>query len=178
MTDNIERLMNRIKEYVGLLKLKIPISNEYKKIIENDNTIHLFMTRSVWRTIGINMMVNAMIELGINKKLSVYEMQTTGRYNLRYIDYRNYYISTPLYFFKGLYFANIVGSPILYRNLLELRGEEYLEELKQLLSLDNPGINNYPYIESYQYINENIECRLELIEFINSHTIEEDNISL
>jgi hypothetical protein len=45
--------------------------------------------------------------------------------------------------------------------LLELHGKENLEQLKVLLSKGGSFVNN-------------IECRRELIEFINSHTIEEE----
>ena len=108
----------------------------------------------------ISLMMYAMIELDIDKKLTVYEMRYDDEYDLRYSDFRDS-ILIQVEFFRGLYFANIFDSQILYRKLLELRGEKYMEQLKQLLSVGGSYINN-------------VECRRVLIEFINSHTIEED----
>lgn len=159
MNDNIERLVNRVKDYVGILNVSPKIYGEYNEIIETDDAMQLYMAHHFGGII-IDMMMFAMMELGIDKKLTVYEMRSDDEYYLRYSDFRDS-ILMPAEFFRGLYFANVFGSPILYRNLLELRGEKYLEQLKTLLS------------DGGSYIN-NIECRRVLIEFINSHTIEED----
>ena len=160
MNGNTERLVNRIKEYITIMKLSSNSFNEYKKIAETDDAIHLYMTRRVWN-INVAMMMYAMIELGIDKRLNIYEEQDKSGYYLRYADFRDSLLM-PVEFFRALYFANIIGSPILFRNLLELRGEKYLEQLKVLL-----------YKDGGLYIND-IECRRELIEFIKSHTIEEE----
>ena len=159
MNGNAERLMNKIKEYSALLKLSPDSYNEYKKIIETDDEIHLYIACGVWNIVTA-MMMHAMIELGVDKKLSVYEEQDEGGYELRFADFRDT-ILMPVEFLRALYFANLYGSPILYRNLLELYGEVYLKQLKQLLYVDGSYIDN-------------IECNRELIEFINSHTIEGD----
>lgn len=156
MNGNVERLMNRIKEYITIMKLSSNSCNEYKKIVETDDAIHLYITRRVWN-INVAMMMYSMIELGIDKKLTVYEMIYNNEY-VRYSDFRDSLLM-PVEFFRGLYFANVFSSPILYRNLLELRGEKYLEQLKTLLTVGGSYISN-------------VECRRELINFIKSHTIE------
>lgn len=158
MTD-IERIENRMKEYAEVLKASPKLYGEYDKIIETDDAIQLYMARSFGGII-IEMLMCAMIEFGVDKKLTVYEKRYNDEYALRYSDFRDSLIM-PLKFFRGLYFANIFGSPILYRKLLELRGKEYQEQLKVLLTMGGSYINN-------------VECRRELIEFIKSHTIEED----
>ena len=159
MNDNVGRLVNRVKEYGGVLKSSPKIHGEYDEIIETDDAIHLYMTHRVWN-ISVAMMMYAMIELGVDKELKIYEEQDKSGYYLRYADFRDSLLM-PFEFFRALYFANIFGSPILYRNLLELRGEKYLEQLKVLLTVSGSYTNN-------------VECRRELIEFIKSHTIEEE----
>ena len=159
MNDNVERLVNRVKEYSGVLKASSKLYGEYNEIIETDDAIQLYMAHPTGGII-ISLMMYAMIELDIDKKLTVYEKRYDDEYDLRYSDFRDS-ILMPAEFFRGLYFANIFSSPILYRKLLELRGKEHLEQLKTLLSTNGSFVSN-------------IECRRELIEFINSHTIEED----
>jgi hypothetical protein len=158
MNGNVERLINRIKEYAEVLKLSPKIYGEYDKIIETDDAIQLHMTSPAGGIITALMMYS-MIELGVDKKLTVYEKRY-DEYDLRYADFRDSLLM-PIAFFRALYFANIFSSPILYRKLLELRGKEYLEQLKVLLTVSGPYTNN-------------VECRRELIEFIKSHTIEEE----
>lgn len=159
MNDNVERLVNRVKEYSRVLKASSKLYGEYNEIIETDDAIQLYMAHPTGGII-ISLMMYAMIELDIDKKLTVYEKRYDDEYDLRYSDFRDS-ILIQVEFFRGLYFANIFDSQILYRKLLELRGEKYLEQLKQLLSVGGSYINN-------------VECRRVLIEFINSHTIEED----
>ena len=160
MNGNVERLENRMKEYVEILNPSSKICGEYDKIVETDNAIQLYMSRSFGGII-IDMLMYAMIEFDVDKKLTVYEKKYNDEYDLRFSDFRDSLLM-PVGFFRGLYFANIFSSPILYRKLLELRGKEYLEHLKVLLTTGGGS-----------YIN-NVECRRELIEFINSHTIEEE----
>lgn len=159
MNDNVERIMNRIKEYAEVLKSSPKIYGEYDKIIETDDAIQLHMTSPVGGII-IALTMYSMIELGVDKKLTVYEKRYNDEYDIRYADFRDS-ILMPIEFFRALYFANMFGSPILCRKLLELYGKEYLEQLKVLLTMGGSYINN-------------MECRRELIEFINSRTIEED----
>lgn len=157
MNGNVERIVNKVKEYVGVLKISPTIYGEYNEISETDDAIQLYMARPVGGFI-ISLMMYSMIELGVDKKLTVYEMRYNDEYDLRYSDFRDSLLM-PVEFFRGLYFANIFGSSILYRNLLELRGKEYLAQLKTLLTIGGSCADN-------------VECRRELIEFINSHTIE------
>jgi hypothetical protein len=159
MNGNVERLENRIKEYAEVLKLSPKIYGKYDKIIETNDAIQLYMSRYFGGVI-INMLMYAMIEFDVDKELTVYEKRYNDEYDLRYSDFRDSLLM-PAWFFRGLYFANIFGSPILYRKLLELRGKEHMKQLKVLLTTGGSYINN-------------VECRRELIEFINSHTIEED----
>jgi predicted PolB exonuclease-like 3'-5' exonuclease len=141
-------------------------------MVETNDVIQLYVRSP--GLISIDFILYAMIELDIDKKLEVYEkvhhivsnyekstVEFNGSYyDLRYADYRDSII-LKVYFFRALYFANFLNRPELYRKILEMGGKRHFDHVKMLLN------------DGGSYINS-VECRRELIEFINSHTIKED----
>ena len=117
----------------------------------------------------------AMIDLDIDKKLVIfvevinmtpnYErpiVEFNGLYyDLRYADYRDSLI-TQLHFFRALGYANLFNRPELFRKILEFGGEKHFEKVKMLLNTDS----------------KTVECRAELIDYINKHSEKEGDLEL
>ena len=164
--NNIERIQNLIDEYCK--SFRDPAIMNYDDAIETDETIQLYVKSP---GVVIDFFLYAMIELDINKILEVYE-ETLGvvshypgifrfngsnglNYHLRYADYRDSIIME-VYFFRALFYANSLNRPKLYRKLLEIGGERHFEQVKILL-------------ETGSLFTNNIECRAQLIDYINKH---------
>jgi hypothetical protein len=167
--NNIKRIEDRIDEYSKMFSRAII---DYYGMVETNDVIRLYVRSP--GLISIDFILYAMIELDINKRLELYEkvhhmtsnygkptVEFDGSYyDLRYADYRDSII-LKVYFFRALYFANFLNRPELYRKILEMGGKRHFDHVKMLLN------------DGGSYINS-VECRRELIEFINSHTINEE----
>ena len=168
MTD-IKRIEDQIDAYSKIFNRVII---DYNGMVETNDAIQLYVRAP--GLISIDFILYAMIELDIDKKLEVYEkvhhivsnyekstVEFNGSYyDLRYADYRDSII-LKVYFFRALHYANFLNRPELYRKILEIGGKRHFDYVKMLLDVGGSYINS-------------VECRRELIEFINSHTIKED----
>lgn len=174
MTD-IERIKNRVNEYCKSFRNKVII--RYDNIDETDMTIRLYV-KHVSDT-AVNFCLYAMIDLDINKRLEIYEevfdmiFNYQGRpivefnglnYGFRYADYRDSIIMQ-VNFFQALYYANFLNRPELYRKILEIGGEKHFKKVKMLLNTGGLYINS-------------VECRAELIDYINKHSEKEGDLEL
>lgn len=170
MTD-IKRIQNLIDEWGR--SFRDPAIMNCDSTIETDETIQLYVKSP---GVVIDFFLYAMIELDINKRLEVYEEASNVsshypgifrfngsnglNYHLRYADYRDSIIME-VYFFRALFYANSLNRPKLYRNLLEIGGERHFEHVKILL-------------ETGSLFTNNVECRAQLIDYINKHNEKED----
>ena len=166
--SDIERIKNRVNEYCKSFRNKVIM--RYDNIVETDDVIQLYVRLAT--ATAVEFFLYAMIDLDIDKKLEVYEEinimipNCEGPiiefnevyYDLRYPIYRDSIIKAAN-FLRALYYANFLNRPGLYRKILEMGGECNFDEVKTLL------------LHGDSYIN-NVECRTQLIDYINKHDIE------
>lgn len=168
--NNIERIKNRLNEYYKHTSFRY-ITQSNDSMAETDDAIQLYV-RSLG--VSVDLVLYAMIDLDINKRLTVYEKVLDMAYNyegltvefngshydFRYADYRDSII-LGVYFFRALYFANLLNRPELYRKILEIGGKDHFYHVKMLLDTGGSYINS-------------VGCRTQLIDYINKHNNEED----
>ena len=170
---NIERIKNLVEEYCKSFRNKLIM--RYDNTDETDDAIQLYV-----KSLGVSVdfCLYAMIELNIDKKLEIYEkvLNMTSNYekptvefngiyyDLRYADYRDSLI-TQMHFFRALYYANFLNRSELYRKILEIGGKNHFEKVKTLLDVGGLYIDN-------------VGCRAELLDYINKHSCEEEEIGL
>ena len=167
--NNIKRIEDRIDEYAKMFSRAII---DYDGIVETNDVIQLYVRSP--GLISIDFILYSMIELDINKRLELYEkvhhmtsnyekptVEFNGsHYDLRYADYHDSII-LKIYFFRALYFANLLNRPELYRKILEIGGKDHFDHVKMLLDTGGSYINS-------------VGCRTQLIDYINKHNNEED----
>jgi hypothetical protein len=171
MTDNVKRILEMVEMYISNIndQIKKCILNKYDHIIETDDAIKLYVKRE--DPVQIDLFLYAIIELGINKKLELYEEFNPQRdvcpdeilevgiqvrkYVLRYsnciVSLKNRYM-----FLRAIFSAERFNSLNLFKKLLELGYITDADKLKMVLQ----NISN-------------VEFRVELINYIN--TLSNDN---
>ena len=169
--NDIERIKNRVDEYCKSFRNKVIM--RYDNIDETDDAIKLY-TRNVSDAI-VDFCMYAMIDLNIDKRLVIfvevinmipnYEGTTVVfnglHYDFRYADYRDSLI-TQLHFFRALGYANLLNRPELFRKILEIGGKNHFEKVKMLLNT----------------CSKTVECRAELIDYINKHNTPKEELML
>lgn len=172
--NNIERIKNRVDEYCKSFRNKVIM--HYDNTDETDNAIKLYVREP--NSAAVDFCLYAMIDLNIDKRLEIYEevLNMTPNYerctvvfnglhyDFRYADYRDSLI-TETHFFRALYYINFLNRPELFRKILEIRGKNHFEKVKMFLHTRSSYIDN-------------VECRAELIDYINKHSCDEEEIGL
>ena len=169
--NNIERIKNRVNEYCKSFHNKVIM--RYDNMVETDDAIKIY-ARHISDAI-VDFCMYAMIDLDIDKRLVIFVevinmTPNYGRitvefnglyYDLRCDDYRDSLI-TQLHFFRALHYANFFNRPELFRKILEIGGKNHFEKVKMLL---NTG-------------SKTVECRAELIDYINKNSEKEGDLEL
>ena len=171
MSDNVKRILEMIELYISNIN-NSQIKNyirKYDRIIETDDAIKLYVRRE--DAIQIDLFLYAIIELGINKRLELYEEMIPGRdedpdailefgiqvkmYVLRYSNCINS-LKSRYHFLRAIFSAERFNSLNLFKKLLEFGYINDADKLKVVLQ----NISN-------------VEFRVELINYIN--TLSNDN---
>lgn len=171
MTDNIKRILEIVELYISNInnnQIKNCI-HKYDRIIETDDAIKLYVRRE--DAIQLDLFLYAIIELGIDKRLEIYEEMMPIRdeypdailefgiqvkmYVLRHHNCIDS-LKSRYHFLRAIFSAERFNSLNLFKKLLELGYINDVDKLKMVLQ----NISN-------------VEFRIELINYIN--TLSNDN---